>query len=413
MGEPRSTTPKPRDERSQPTFSYPGLDSSKNEIRLVILQPRGPSDEIICELLLANLDDEPNFEALSYEWGSSKSTMLPIQINGQAIMIRENLWWALYYLRFEDGPRFLWIDAICINQANNKERNDQVAQMGQIYSRASRTVAWIGREETDESESQKGHVADAIECLKKLQNGNLFQSFPDVPSTTLMALSDLCSRRYWKRLWIVQELVLPPDVLVQCGSITFDFALFQPPRISRILIRLFFDKAKPELANVFFSPCNYASKIKLLRNDWTSIFKLLSKWAGYNRNSLIEIMQSTSHTECEDVRDKVFGVLSLTAKCCQDAVPPDYSKTVVEICEELLTHLHAEHQASNGSHSTQTTVETFFRPNPGAEDKLKEIPTPKLLLTESKRPKLIKMDVTLAGQIVWFYCPPKPVTTYA
>lgn len=92
-----------------------------------------------------------------------------------------------------------------------------------------------------------------------------------------MALSDLCSRRYWKRLWIVQELVLPPDVLVQCGSITFDFALFQPPRISRSLIRLFIDKAESELANIFISPCNYATKIKLLRNDWTSILKLLRK----------------------------------------------------------------------------------------------------------------------------------------
>lgn len=130
MGEPRSTTPKLRDERRQPAFSYPGLDSSKHEIRLIRLQPRAPSDEIKCELLLANLDGKPNFEALSYEWGSSKSTLLPIHINGQAIVIRENLWWALYYLRFEDVPRILWIDALCINQANTKERNDQVAQMG-------------------------------------------------------------------------------------------------------------------------------------------------------------------------------------------------------------------------------------------------------------------------------------------
>jgi hypothetical protein len=33
------------------------------------------------------------------------------------------------------------VDAFCINRANIKERNHQVAQMGNIYSQTSRVIA--------------------------------------------------------------------------------------------------------------------------------------------------------------------------------------------------------------------------------------------------------------------------------
>lgn len=42
----------------------------------------------------------------------------------------------------------LWIDAICINQSDIKEREEQVARMAHIYKRARRVVVWLG--DTDE-----------------------------------------------------------------------------------------------------------------------------------------------------------------------------------------------------------------------------------------------------------------------
>ncbi|KAF2830838.1 HET-domain-containing protein, partial [Ophiobolus disseminans] len=45
-------------------------------------------------------------------------------------------------------PKFktsrLWIDAICINQSDLLERNHQVAQMRDVYTKAESVIAWLG-----------------------------------------------------------------------------------------------------------------------------------------------------------------------------------------------------------------------------------------------------------------------------
>jgi hypothetical protein len=38
----------------------------------------------------------------------------------------------------------IWIDTICINQAATDEKNDQVAQMGKVYSNARKVTMWLG-----------------------------------------------------------------------------------------------------------------------------------------------------------------------------------------------------------------------------------------------------------------------------
>jgi hypothetical protein len=104
------------------------LDKSKAEIRLLHLQPRRGVDEITCTLQLANLDAKNcEYEALSYEWGDPTDASLVIWIDGETVPVRENLWWALWYLRYEERERVVWIDALCINQNDNKERQHQVS----------------------------------------------------------------------------------------------------------------------------------------------------------------------------------------------------------------------------------------------------------------------------------------------
>jgi len=38
----------------------------------------------------------------------------------------------------------MWIDALCIDQADLQEKGHQVAHMGQIFRRADRVVIWLG-----------------------------------------------------------------------------------------------------------------------------------------------------------------------------------------------------------------------------------------------------------------------------
>ncbi|KAF2825076.1 HET-domain-containing protein [Ophiobolus disseminans] len=60
------------------------------------------------------------------------------------VMISGNLHSALLRLRQDDTPRIFWIDLLCINQTNPKERAEQVALMGKIYSAAQAVRVWLG-----------------------------------------------------------------------------------------------------------------------------------------------------------------------------------------------------------------------------------------------------------------------------
>ena len=79
--------------------------------------------------------------------------------------ITQNLFVALRRLRHLEKSRTLWIDALCINQEDTKEKEVQVAMMGQIYSRASCGLLWLGEEPEQPVPSVKDEVADQINSL--------------------------------------------------------------------------------------------------------------------------------------------------------------------------------------------------------------------------------------------------------
>ena len=65
----------------QPKGLVYGTLADVDEIRLLHLQPGGFDDPIICQLVHANFLDKPQYEALSYMWGS-KDDPLQIELNG-------------------------------------------------------------------------------------------------------------------------------------------------------------------------------------------------------------------------------------------------------------------------------------------------------------------------------------------
>jgi hypothetical protein len=98
-----------------------------------------------CSLEEVPLDQQPDYEALSYAWGKQDTTGgTYILCCGKRITITPNCAAALIHLRHEAEPRVLWIDAICINQANVREKNHQVSLMGDIYRNAKCTLMWLG-----------------------------------------------------------------------------------------------------------------------------------------------------------------------------------------------------------------------------------------------------------------------------
>ncbi|KAF1995138.1 HET-domain-containing protein, partial [Amniculicola lignicola CBS 123094] len=130
-------------------FSYQPIDSANHQVRLLRILPeaereeRGRPKPIQCEIFHAHLHPQTRFTALSYTWGPPGE--LPVSINRYVFHVGENLHGALAWLRGHRQPnRYLWIDAICINQRDTAEKSQQVAMMGQIYTSAEDVLIWLG-----------------------------------------------------------------------------------------------------------------------------------------------------------------------------------------------------------------------------------------------------------------------------
>lgn len=78
-----------------------------------------------------------DYTTLSYMWGDAAETR-PIVVNGCVMQITANLndFSRSYATSKQSSLKRmgLWIDAICINQGDINERNDEVSRMGDIYS---------------------------------------------------------------------------------------------------------------------------------------------------------------------------------------------------------------------------------------------------------------------------------------
>ena len=105
------------------------------DIRLLYLHQGVGEDPICVDLATVNLDEDPDFEAISYTWGDSMpvkritchgrtdSSVCGIQHSqaSENFNITTNLFEELQRLRFPDRRRILWADAICINQEDPGE----------------------------------------------------------------------------------------------------------------------------------------------------------------------------------------------------------------------------------------------------------------------------------------------------
>ncbi|TVY12667.1 Heterokaryon incompatibility protein 6, OR allele [Lachnellula arida] len=118
----------------QPYTRYIYKPLSPNTCRFVSLLPGGADDPVELWLLEEQLESVPTgYEALSYCWGNPAHTAKIAVDNAGELGVTDNLHAALRRLRFPDQVRVLWIDALCIDQSNLKERSAQVQRMGDIY----------------------------------------------------------------------------------------------------------------------------------------------------------------------------------------------------------------------------------------------------------------------------------------
>lgn len=193
------------------TFHYDPLDLVEKQIRLLILygsHPDAPHSGQ-AELRIVTLGTGTSYEALSYQWGISQADQ-SIIINDQPKAITPNLALALRCLRLEMRERVLWVDAICIDQRNLKEKSSQVQMMNCIYFQAQEVLIWLGR--LGPSLDGKQHdERQAFDTIKRIASAVRERGEGDVSYDAssvfnfdeLSSLWHLCTREYWTRIWII------------------------------------------------------------------------------------------------------------------------------------------------------------------------------------------------------------------
>jgi len=174
---------------------YSPLPRENDNIRLLRLLPNKNRTAII-ECQLFNYSLEPDkcthlYEALSYVWGDPNET-LPIFVDGHVLHITVSLHAALLRLRDHSLERIIWIDALCIDQANEKEKEHQIQSMARIYGQANRVIVWLG-EEKDNSDQALEIIRSAAED----GSTNVLDNSEVVPA--------LFQRPWFKRIWVREQ----------------------------------------------------------------------------------------------------------------------------------------------------------------------------------------------------------------
>jgi hypothetical protein len=183
------------------------LRSDRREIRLLQLETMSKAHSMRYKMVHASLQQAPEYSAVSYCWGAPVPIggLKEIYVNGLSVRIRPTLYSFLETLTIRYPGTSLWIDAICINQSDDSERNHQISIMGEIFGAAQEVLVWLGSGDDD--------LSYAMDHIGNSQPQTTYNPliFSDCAEKLLQAT-------YWTRRWVIQEFALAKKIKVVCGS---------------------------------------------------------------------------------------------------------------------------------------------------------------------------------------------------
>jgi Heterokaryon incompatibility protein (HET) len=313
------------------------LNPKEAEIRLLKVELAGSRDGALrCAFCRVSLNQlPPPFTAVSYCWGQAEHDHV-IYLGSTAVKVTKIVDNVLRGV-LAAGAAFVWIDQVCIDQGNTEERSHQVALMSLIYSRADRVLVYLGEagEQTalaiafvehyhsrlkalgiPESQIAQTPTSESISFVKAKQQEGAPES--EVLRRVALGLTDLLTRPFFKRLWVVQEVVFGDNLVTVCGSQHFQWYLLS-------LASLLFMR-RPELASLLKSfvyiSCDFATMRKASR--------LVREPGALVNRDLWEILARCGGLATSEPRDKIYAVLGL-AKDSAALPRPDYAKSTREI----------------------------------------------------------------------------------
>ncbi|KAF2003415.1 HET-domain-containing protein, partial [Amniculicola lignicola CBS 123094] len=279
-----------------PPHQYQPLQSAKH-IRIIILEPSiDPTSPLVFSFDQDNLTNlAGQYEALSYTWGVP-NLVLPLHcLDGSQVCVTENLDRFLRRLRLKIDKKWLWADAACINQADGAEKAVQIPLMVDIFRGAKGVLAWLGSGENGGEE--------AVRRLVQLSRCNVNSSVQDSVDQGMSfdsadfktTMSVLINLPWFKRMWIIQEVVFNQDVTLICGTAEMSWVRF-------------------------FASLNAFKRLLGDHYVFDHIQRIVSLWL---RHSIVHELQHSAHEEgimelmttfgqyhCSDERDRIYALFS-------------------------------------------------------------------------------------------------------
>jgi hypothetical protein len=301
----------------------------------VRLLPLGTGSEEL-HIIHTSLDTAPSYTCVSYSWNGQQRDH-DLHVDGHNLKVIKNLRTGLPHLIQQASTQFLWIDAICIDQANDKEKTVQIPLMREIYTRCQECLVWLG-DRTPEadiaidaipriSQHLKVHDADAVQIWER--EGIAVHSPEVLDSPLWKGFVNLFSRPWFRRVWTFQECVLPDDVIFLCGNKVLAFTDMEPlavPLLHHLTsLQLFFHNAH------LGEPRIYAGFLRVHR---------IAKFKNLNQEpkkclETLRLLYFTRPWAASNHLDKIYGILGLADNSLQGYLEVEYHNTDVQASRQI------------------------------------------------------------------------------
>jgi hypothetical protein len=256
---------------------------------------------------------------------------------------------------FDLHRSFRWIDAICINQSDNKEKGIQVNMMGDIYDRATEVLVWLGEAPTLEVEKafrllraindyidsqivESELAADSVRAIVYIPVLVHWDQLFHDPSES-EALQRFWLEPWFCRVWVVQEVALASSAWVFYGESSISLSeVIQTAVIMGIRqdLQNQFDVARWSNAftnslSMYTLKDNWIQESRLLRG----LQEVLKRRGMPNFNY---ILNNSSEFEATIPLDYIYAFLGHPAAKRPDGssmLEADYTISVEDACQKL------------------------------------------------------------------------------
>ncbi|KAH8660484.1 heterokaryon incompatibility protein-domain-containing protein [Xylariales sp. PMI_506] len=329
---------------------------SRDEIRLVSIDPRGQDTEISLKLEHVSLGDKPRFVAVSYVWGAPDDNVT-VSLDSVPFQVTRNLYDALWQVKEllrigelgaklrtkKNLPQRFWIDALCINQEDNQEKAAQIPRMRDVYTSAVRVLGWLGKPDQDQFKYVP-HLADIANYLgsdPRRYESNYLEDYPletMIQCPTEIFISTLL-RILWLpwffRLWIRQEATLARrPVILLMGQL--DVNLEELYILKRALWVSPLVRANDRWKELSFA--SGLSNIMVTRRVYRDMVPEQEATGGSELvqfGKRLRMMLGHNHlgTQATILHDRIYGLLGVAgAPQLPEDLVPDYDKPFEEVC---------------------------------------------------------------------------------